>query len=337
MFNVGIWDGLKDVRDPELQGLAERLPNIALLSRREGTVNNYVSAYKKWKAWTDKYSEIKCLPADPKYVALYLLNLQEHAHSHAPISLSFYALSWIHRTAGLPDPTEHPLPRMVRDSATRSLGKGDNKKKPLRASDLHNLVLKLDNGNLSLLDMRTLTMCLLAFAGFFRYDEVSQIRRSDIVFAPMYVKIFVEKSKTDVYREGKWVFVGRTCLITCPVSMLFRYLKQANITPSSSMYIFRAMTFFRKTNVHKLRAADKPISYTTTREFMLNAFDMIGLVATEFGTHSLRAGGATAAANNFVNDRLFRKHGRWLSEKAKDGYVVEDLQQVLSVSLSLGI
>ena len=37
--------------------------------------------------------------------------------------------------------------------------------------------------------------------------------------------------------------------------------------------------------------------------------------------HSLRAGGATSAANVGIPDRLFKRHGRWASENAKDGYV----------------
>ena len=328
---------MQEVKDPQLKELAAKLPDIAIQSRRNGTVNNYVNAYLKWKTWTQNFSEVECLPADPKFVALYLLHLQETAKSHAPISMAFYALSWIHRTAGLVDPTEHPLPRMVRDSAIRILGKGQNKKLPLLATDLKALVEKLYSQNMSLLDLRTLTMCLLSFAGFFRYDEVSKIRRSDIVFGPYYVKIFIESSKTDICREGKWVFIANTYCSTCPVTMLCRYLAKATIPDCSKKYIFRAMSYFKTKRLHKLRSGDNFISYTTTREFILKAFESIGLEKHKMGTHSLRAGGATAAANNSVCDRLFKKHGRWVSERAKDGYVVEGLQQILSVSLSLGI
>ncbi|KAL5497418.1 hypothetical protein EMCRGX_G013885 [Ephydatia muelleri] len=42
--------------------------------------------------------------------------------------------------------------------------------------------------------------------------------------------------------------------------------------------------------------------------------------------HSLRAGGATAAANAGVPDRLFKRHGRWKSESAKDGYVKDSVR-----------
>ena len=66
-----------------------------------------------------------------------------------------------------------------------------------------------------------------------------------------------------------------------------------------------------------------PLSYTRARELVLTAFESIGLDKKDFGLHSLRAGGASAAANAHVSDRLFKRHGRWKSEKAKDGYILK--------------
>ena len=38
-----------------------------------------------------------------------------------------------------------------------------------------------------------------------------------------------------------------------------------------------------------------------------------------------------------VPDRLFKRHGRWRSENAKDGNVEDSLEERLRVSRSLGI
>jgi hypothetical protein len=38
-----------------------------------------------------------------------------------------------------------------------------------------------------------------------------------------------------------------------------------------------------------------------------------------------------------VDDRLFKKYGRWKSDKAKDGYVKENIDVRLSVSKNLGL
>ena len=55
-----------------------------------------------------------------------------------------------------------------------------------------------------------------------------------------------------------------------------------------------------------------------------------------FGLHSLRSGGATAAARNGVLDRLYKNHGWWKSDKVKDGYVRDNLENISKVSLNLG-
>ena len=53
--------------------------------------------------------------------------------------------------------------------------------------------------------------------------------------------------------------------------------------------------------------------------------------------HSLRSGGASATANAGVPDKLFKRHGRWLSETAKDSYIKDKLDDRLSVSKNLGL
>ena len=73
------------------------------------------------------------------------------------------------------------------------------------------------------------------------------------------------------------------------------------------------------------------------RTIVLDAFERINLPGSKFGLHSLRAGGATAAANSGVPDRLFKRHGRWRSDRAKDGYVKDNVKALLSVSHNLGI
>ena len=73
------------------------------------------------------------------------------------------------------------------------------------------------------------------------------------------------------------------------------------------------------------------LSYTRTHEIILEDLARLGYPKRQFGPHSLRRGGATASAN----DRLFKQHGRWKSYTAKDGYVKDDIEALLSVSKSL--
>ena len=163
------------------------------------------------------------------------------------------------------------------------------------------------------------------------------LRFCDIEFEEAYVRLFLEKSKTDQFRDGAWVYISKAYSSACPVTILSRYLKMAGFKNNSEKFIFRSVSFFSSLGIHKLRPSNKAITYTCARELILKVFKDIGLESRLFGTHSLRAGGATAAAENQVPDRLFKKHGRWRSERVKDGYVRENLDQLLIVSQNLGL
>ena len=79
------------------------------------------------------------------------------------------------------------------------------------------------------------------------------------------------------------------------------------------------------------------LSYTRMREIVLEKLSELGLDRKLFGLHSLRSGGASAAASAGVPDRHFKHHGRWRSENAKDGYIKDSLESRLSVSQRIGV
>ena len=152
----------------------------------------------------------------------------------------------------------------------------------------------------------------------------------------MIMSLFIQKSKTDRYREGSSILIACTDGVTCPVRMTRRYLELSKMTDQSDQYLFSPTTFCKTSNTYVLKR-QKSLSYTRAREILLDALQSMGLVMSKFGLHSLRAGGATAAANQGVCDRLFKKHGRWKSDSAKDGYVAENIKRQLLDTKNLGI
>ena len=82
----------------------------------------------------------------------------------------------------------------------------------------------------SLADVRALTFCLLGFAGFLRYDELSKLRLCDISIYESHMELFIESSKTDQLRQGAVVVIARTGTSLCPVAMLERYVRMSAIT-----------------------------------------------------------------------------------------------------------
>ena len=79
------------------------------------------------------------------------------------------------------------------------------------------------------------------------------------------------------------------------------------------------------------------MSYARARELFLDVVTAVGMEREDFSLHSLRSGGASASANAGVNNRLFKSHGRWHSESAKDGYVENNIEALLIVSGMLGL
>ena len=56
------------------------------------------------------------------------------------------------------------------------------------------------------------------------------------------------------------------------------------------------------------------------------------------GTHSLRAGGATAAANSgVIDDRCLMRHGRWKSQESKIMYIDDSVAKKLKITQALAL
>ena len=147
-----------------------------------------------------------------------------------------------------------------------------------------------------------------------------------------HVEVHITSSKTDQYWQGDSVVVARTGPATCPVALLERYYGIAAITRESRLKLFRGIT---ATNSGERLRSQGGLSYTRLRELFLRKLTSLGFDAKQFGLHSLRAGGATAAAQAGIPDRIFKCHGRWRSASAKDGYIKDSMSFLLSVSQSL--
>ena len=120
------------------------------------------------------------------------------------------------------------------------------------------------------------------------------------------MSIHINSSKTDQYRQGDSVLVARTGSLTCPVAMLERYFAMAKLSCTSKFRIFRGIVI--RKDGEKLRPKGS-LSYTRLRELFLAKLSGLGFDPKLFGLHSLRSGGASAAVNAGVPDRLFKCHG----------------------------
>jgi hypothetical protein len=244
------------------------------------------------------------------------------------------AIYFHHTLAGLPSPTEHHLVKMVRKISRRTRLAGQNQKSPLLASHIRRLFALWAGPSASLYDLMRTTAITLCFTAFIRCDELLNIQWNQIRFVGQsHMEIFLEKQKNDQYRVGMWKFIARVGGDCCPVALVERLLDEGRYVFLGSGALIRPTVI---TPSRQYIKREQP-SYSTVLRWFKEGALALGLDPKQYGTHSGRRGEASGAAANDVPDRLFKAHGGWRSECAKDGYVVSRLQEKLSVTQCLGL
>ena len=247
-------------QNPELESetlryLLHELPTYLLHSRSNNTVKSYASGFRKWKSWSLIHN-VRHLPAVPLTFALFLLSLIQNNCTLPVIENVFYAVKYFHEMLSLPPPTENATAHEMLEVAKRVSRKAKNRKLPILIEHLQKLYNYLIVPKpVSLQNLRTFIMMLLSFTGFLRYDELVHIRYGDVIFHPTHIKIFIEKSKCDVYRDGRWVHIAATGENTCPLKMLHLYFEHAHLHASTvpDTYIFRAITKSKTSEILRVK------------------------------------------------------------------------------------
>ena len=293
----------------------------------------YQFYFQKWEEWSRSFQEVNPLPSQEQHLILFLMSQFQSAKSYPVLEASYCAIKHFHAISGYSIGTSLVTKHLL-EAFKRLLAYTPKKKKNLVVEDLRRIFEKLHSVH-SLKNSRTLAICLLSFSAFLRFDECQKLRRSDIKFFHDHATIFIQSSKTDVYRQGHWVYIAKLNSNLCPVRGLERYLDLANIENYSENFIFRGVTKSKQSE--RLWFKDQPISYSSVRDDIKRVIKDIDLDHKQYGVHSLRSGGASAAANLGVPDRLIMKHGRWKSVGVKNRYISEDLENLLYTSRNLGL
>ena len=154
--------------------------------------------------------------------------------------------------------------------------------------------------------------CCTCFFGFLRsgeitvpsaagYDPKSHLSMGDVALdrrdSPTMIQVTIKASKTDPFRKGVSIYLGRTDTDLCPVAALAAYLVVQGSTVGP---------LFRFANGHPL-----------TREKYVNSvretLAVAGLNASQYAGHSFRIGAAMTAAANGVEHSIIKTLGRWES------------------------
>ena len=164
----------------------------------------------------------------------------------------------------LGNPVDTTLSRNIIEASKCLFSRSINKKEPVTPDMIYRICLVFARVDSNLKDLRSALLFVLGFNGLFRISELLDLLAVDFTIHTEYLEILIKSSKTDQYREGNKVFISKLGGITCPHALLCRYFASARIDPNSSVYIFRAVRFFKRTNMYLL--CSNKLSYTRARE-----------------------------------------------------------------------
>ena len=106
--------------------------------------------------------------------------------------------------------------RQIIQAGHRMLGRTPiNRKLPLAQMHIKKLFERYSERSFK--NLQILCLIVLGFFAFLRWDDLSQLRASDIHLRGDHAAVFLEKTKNDQYREGSWDLVARSRTF-CPVS-----------------------------------------------------------------------------------------------------------------------
>ena len=312
--------------------LSEHMCKYLLCAKSDSTTKSYFYSFKRWKAFIAGHGHSE-MPAQSIHVALYITHLLDTGASSHTVNAAVYSIKWAHEISGFRDPTDNAFVKSLQESAKRLTGKLVKRKDPVDTGILQQLCSTHKN-NADLLTVRNVTMILIAFAGFLRFDELSHLQCKDIIIHDNYLALKISKCKNDQYRQGNEILISKGHTCACPYVWYLKYVEIANIDIHSDHFVFKPI--FKSKGSSKLIYKNKSLSYTSTRQHVVS---LLSSVAPDLniGLHSLRAGGATVAANSHVQERCIKRHGRWKTTSSKDRYIVDSVDDRLAISKNLGL
>ena len=175
--------------------------------------------------------------------------------------------------------------------------------------------------------------CCTCFYGFLRAGEMTvpsdnnfdpsvNLTLDDVTIddptRPSLIRINIKASKTDPFRKGVAIFLGRTHNDICPVAAILGYLALRGQRPGP-LFQFSDRRYLTRSRF---------VDYVRT------ALQQAGIDSAVYSGHSFRIGAATTAASHGLEDSLIQTLGRWESD-AYRRYIHIPRAQLASVSCVL--
>ena len=290
--------------------------NYFMRGLADSTQKSYRSGQNRYLRFCGNAS-YTAVPASESVLCHFVSYLAHQNLKHKTIKVYLSAIRFLHIMEGAEDPfqpsrlrLQYVLRGIKRAEAQRS---GSGKERLPISSNILRKIKAVWEGSASDPDTVMLwAACCLAFFGFLRagemtvpsdaaYDPSVHLNRSDIAVdnpsRPTVMRVTIKQSKTDPFRRGVNLFLGRTSSDLCPIVAMLNYLL---VRGPQEGPLFKY----------------KDGRYLTRQRFVVavrEALERAGLEQAKYCGHSFRIGAATTAAAKGMEDSLIKTLGRWRS------------------------
>ena len=107
---------------------------------------------------------------------------------------------------------------------------------------------------------------------------------------PTIIRLLIEQSKTDPFRQGVEIFLGAAKADVCPVQALIHYLEMRNALPGP-LFVF---------------SSGSPLTRLALVSNLHAALRQAGIQHQNYNGHSFRIGAATTAAQKGLEDSMIQ-------------------------------
>lgn len=173
------------------------------------------------------------LPTSTEAIVHFIDHLVDQELSAYYIRRHLTAIAHVHRMTKHDDPSQDPDVKIALRRAFRQRGRFQKQAHPIGREILDEILKILPN---NLYGMRDRLLILIAYENLLRRSEIISLYIEDLMpidHPQYYAKILLRKSKTDPFKEGRWLYLSEETY-----QAALAWLQRSNLT---SGYLFRGM------------------------------------------------------------------------------------------------
>jgi len=175
----------------------------------DSTILAYQKNIKNYLVFCEDF-KYQVLPSSAEAIVHFIDHLVKQELSAFYIRRHLTAIAHIHKMTRRFDPTQDPDVKLALRRAFRQRGRYQHQAHPIHQDVLHNIMAILPNNAYGIRDR---FLIQIAYECLLRRSEIVFLRVDDLIpidHPEFCAKILLRKSKTDQFKEGRWLYLSKT-------------------------------------------------------------------------------------------------------------------------------